>query len=182
MRIAVTRSSGLVGRALVPYLITGGHDVVRLVRSLPRERGEVGWDPAREKLDASALSGVEGVVHLAGENIADGRWTAAKKARLRESRVGPTRLLAQGLAGMKRPPKVLVCAPPSATTATAAAKSSTSLARRGRASFPGASWLWVIASGFPAWPRPSAISSAGRRPPAAGPASEPAASLARKGM
>jgi uncharacterized protein len=110
MKVAVTGASGLVGGALVPFLTTGGHDVVRLVRAEPLGVGEVQWNPAAGRLDAARLGGVDAVVHLAGASIADGRWTAARKARIVQSRVGPTRLLARTLAGMDRPPRVLVCA------------------------------------------------------------------------
>ena len=67
------------------------------------------WDPARGSIDAGKLEGVEGVVHLAGEAISE-RWTAEKKARIRDSRVKGTRLLCDTLAQLPTPPKVLVCA------------------------------------------------------------------------
>ena len=72
MRIAVTGASGLVGSTLLPLLTTGGHSVTRLVRRSPGD-SEVGWDPTSDVFDASALDGVDAVVHLAGENINDGR-------------------------------------------------------------------------------------------------------------
>jgi hypothetical protein len=111
MNILVTGSSGLVGSSLVPALTSGGHGVTRLVRSPPRD-GEpaVIWDPAAGRLEPKAVEGFDAVVHLAGESIAAGRWTAAKKARIRDSRVGSTRLLCERLARTSRPPKVLVCA------------------------------------------------------------------------
>jgi uncharacterized protein (TIGR01777 family) len=110
MRLLVTGSSGLVGGALVPSLKAGGHEVLRLVRRSPKGEDEARWDPEAGAIDAASLEGVDAAVHLAGENIADGRWTAARKARLRGSRVGPTRLLAESLAGLKRKPKVLISA------------------------------------------------------------------------
>jgi uncharacterized protein len=110
MKVAVTGSSGLVGSALVPFLTTGGHEVVRLVRHAPKAKDEARWEPEAGAIDSAALEGVDAVVHLAGENIAGGRWTEARKARLRSSRVGPTRLLAEALAGLKKKPKVLVSA------------------------------------------------------------------------
>lgn len=110
MRVAITGSSGLVGGALVPFLTAGGHEVLRLVRRAPRAKGEVRWDPDGGALDAAALEGLDAVVHLAGANIAEGRWTEARKARLRSSRLAPTRLLAETLARLKRRPKVLVSA------------------------------------------------------------------------
>lgn len=111
MIIAVTGSSGLVGSALRPALAAAGHRVVRLVHgaSAPGP-GSAAWDPAAGRLDPAALEGVEAVVHLAGEGIATGRWTAATKARIRDSRVRGTTLLAERLAAMARPPQVLICA------------------------------------------------------------------------
>jgi len=81
------------------------------VRSQPRDEvSEVHWDPEAGDIDAAGLKGVGAAVHLAGESIATGRWTAAKKARILESRVRGTRLLAEALAGLKQPPKALVSA------------------------------------------------------------------------
>jgi len=108
--VAVTGASGLIGGALVPFLRAGGHDVLRMVRRTPRAQDEARWDPESGELDASALGSLDAVVHLAGENIAGGRWTEARKTRLRASRVGPTRLLAEALARLKRKPQVLVSA------------------------------------------------------------------------
>ncbi|MHC4959385.1 MAG: TIGR01777 family oxidoreductase [Planctomycetota bacterium] len=92
MRIAVTGASGMVGSALVPFLTTGGHDVVAATR------------------DGSSIDHADVVVHLAGENIAKGRWTRAKKRRIRDSRVDGTRAVAEKIASMERKPSVLVCA------------------------------------------------------------------------
>jgi len=110
MRIAVTGASGLVGSALVPALRAGGHEVLRLVRREERGGDEVRWNPATRTVEAARLEGLDAVVHLSGENIADGRWTDAKKARLRSSRVGSTRFLSETLAGLARKPSVLVSA------------------------------------------------------------------------
>lgn len=109
MRIAITGSTGLVGSALVPFLTTGGHQVQRIVRGKPSD-GECQWDPNAGTIDAASLEGVDAVVHLAGENIAGGRWTAARKQRIRDSRVLGTRLLAETLARLRQPPRVLVSA------------------------------------------------------------------------
>jgi len=103
LRVAVTGATGLVGARLVPFLTTGGHDVVRLVR------GE-GWNPATGEIDGAIGGSLDAVVHLAGAGIADRRWSAAWKREIRESRVGPTRRLCERLAGLERRPKVLVCA------------------------------------------------------------------------
>ncbi len=109
MKILISGASGLVGTQLSAFLSGGGHEVVRLVRREPVEN-EIRWDPVGGKLDAGALEGFDAVIHLAGENIADGRWTAAKKRRIRDSRVDTTHLLCQTLAGLQRPPKTLISA------------------------------------------------------------------------
>lgn len=110
MRILVTGSHGLIGSALVPFLKTGGHEVSRLVRSAETAPGEIRWDPEEQSIEKEKLEGFDAVVHLAGENIAGGRWNAERKQRIRDSRVEGTRLLAEALAGLNRPPQVLVCA------------------------------------------------------------------------
>jgi uncharacterized protein (TIGR01777 family) len=110
MRVAVSGATGLVGAELVAFLSAHGHRVQRLVRTSPRGDDEVYWDPARGHVDAAALEGVDAVVHLAGENIAAGRWTPARRARILESRVAGTRLLAETLAGLSSRPRVLVSA------------------------------------------------------------------------
>jgi len=110
VHVLVTGSSGLLGSALVPFLTTGGHEVTRLVRRPPRAGDEHRWDPAEGTLDPSSLEGADAIVHLSGEGIADGRWTAERKARLRTSRIEPTRLLVSALSGLRRRPRVLVAA------------------------------------------------------------------------
>ena len=111
MHIAVTGSSGLLGSALVSFLAGGGHRLTRLVRSSATAgAAEIEWNPQAGRLEPNSLEGLDGFVHLAGENIASGRWTARQKARIRDSRINSTRLLSETLATLSRPPKVLVCA------------------------------------------------------------------------
>lgn len=110
MNILVSGSSGLVGSALVPFLTTGGHRVLRLVRGSAGGIDEVAWNPSAGTIDATKLEGLDAVVHLAGENIATGRWNAAKKARIHDSRVRGTRVLCEALATLTNKPRVLVCA------------------------------------------------------------------------
>jgi uncharacterized protein (TIGR01777 family) len=109
-RIAISGASGLVGSQLVPFLRTGGHDVFRLVRRQPTTADEIFWDPAAGRIDAAALEGMDAVIHLAGVSIAGGRWTASRKAAIADSRVQGTRLLAETLARLEQPPRVLVSA------------------------------------------------------------------------
>lgn len=108
MNILVTGSTGLVGSAVVSFLTTGGHRVVRLVRGAATGPDEVEWNPQAGTIDAAKLEGLDAVVHLAGENIATGRWTDAKKARIRDSRVVGTRVLSEALAKLTNKPRVLV--------------------------------------------------------------------------
>jgi uncharacterized protein (TIGR01777 family) len=111
MHILVTGSTGLIGSALVSFLRTGGHHVTRLVRTPPRPgQAEVYWQPETGSIATPGLEGLDAVVHLAGENIAAGRWTAEQKARMRDSRVQGTHLLCDALAQLAHPPNVLVSA------------------------------------------------------------------------
>jgi uncharacterized protein (TIGR01777 family) len=110
MNILLTGSSGLIGQALIPVLRSDGHRVTCLVRFKPRG-GEplVYWYPAGGEIDAPKLEGFDAVVHLAGEPIT-GRWTAAKKRAIRDSRVSSTRLLCKTLARLTSRPRVFVAA------------------------------------------------------------------------
>ena len=111
MRVAVTGATGLVGSTLAPRLAGDGHEAVALRRAAAGGGGEgPSWDPATGAFSAGALDGVDAVVHLAGENVAGGRWTAARKARIRDSRVAGTRQLAAALAALPQPPKTLIAA------------------------------------------------------------------------
>ncbi len=105
--VAITGSSGLVGSALTAFLSTGGHRVIRLVRHPATEPTERQWDPADP--DPDLLSGVDAVIHLAGASIA-GRFTDGHRAAIRDSRIGPTRRLAELIANSAEGPKVLICA------------------------------------------------------------------------
>lgn len=109
MQIAVTGSTGLIGRALSASLRAEGHTVVPVVRR-PVAEGEsaVRWDPAAGSIDAAALEGLDAVVHLAGAGIGDKRWSEAYKREILDSRVRGTELLAGALAGLERKPSVLV--------------------------------------------------------------------------
>ena len=106
--IAVTGASGFMGSAVAAVLGAEGHHVLRLVRRPAASDTEVAWDPDGGQIDAAKLEGVDVVVHLAGESIAGGRWNAERKARIRQSRVKGTGLLAGALARLSRRPRVLV--------------------------------------------------------------------------
>ncbi|MBF6353953.1 TIGR01777 family protein [Nocardia higoensis] len=92
LTVAVTGASGLVGTAVCAFLGTGGHRVLRLVRHTPKGPGERRWDP--DDPDAGLLDGVDAVVHLAGASIA-GRFTEQHKRAVADSRIEPTRALAE---------------------------------------------------------------------------------------
>jgi uncharacterized protein len=95
LRVAITGSSGLIGTALAAFLTSGGHDVIRLVRGVATRPDERQWRP--DAPDPELFDGVDAVVHLAGASIA-GRFTTAHKQAIRDSRVGPTAVLAEAVA------------------------------------------------------------------------------------
>lgn len=106
--ILISGAGGLVGAALSEQLLNEGHAFRRLGRKASR-RTDLSWDPGSGSLDPIP-DNLSAVVHLAGESIADGRWTRRKMDRIRKSRVLGTRLLAESLARLPKPPPVLVCA------------------------------------------------------------------------
>jgi len=105
--VAVTGSSGLVGSQLTAFLSTGGHRVIRLVRHAATKSDERQWNP--DDPDPGLLAGVDAVIHLAGASIA-GRFTEEHRAAIRDSRIGPTRRLAELIAKSADGPKVLISA------------------------------------------------------------------------
>jgi len=111
MKILISGSSGLVGKALSKTLRAEGHAVARLVRpGGEMSPGDVSWDPMAATMDTTAMEGTDAVVHLSGASIADGRWTPARKAVLRSSRIDTTRVLVDSLLNLRTRPSVLVCA------------------------------------------------------------------------
>jgi uncharacterized protein (TIGR01777 family) len=107
VNVLISGATGLLGGALIPELEVGGHRVTRLTRS-PRSADDLGWDPEAGTIDD--LEGTDAVVHLAGESIAEGRWTPEKKRRILESRRKGTRLLSEAIAALATPPSVMVSA------------------------------------------------------------------------
>src|ERR671917_2492262 len=108
MNVLISGATGMIGSALTRELKDGGHSITRLTRS-PEGAGDVRWDPDAGTIDGS-LEGHDAVVHLAGESIAEGRWTPEKKRRIMESRNKGTRLLTESLAKLATPPGVMVSA------------------------------------------------------------------------
>ncbi len=108
MNVLVTGSTGLVGSSLCTSLERHHHRVIHMVRRTPVSDNQAFWNPARGELNAGAFDGVDAVVHLAGESLTGGRWTGEKKRRILDSRVLGTRLLAESMARLPSPPKVLV--------------------------------------------------------------------------
>jgi uncharacterized protein len=111
MKILISGASGLAGTALVRVLRAQGHRVTRLIRpgSVP-SAGDIAWDPLAATIDVSAMEDADAVVHLSGASIAQGRWTPARKAVLRSSRIDTTRVLVDALSSLRQKPRVFVCA------------------------------------------------------------------------
>jgi len=117
VEILITGGTGFIGSAIVHALLERGDTVAITSRKADRVKKTFGdrvravqWDPNAGPLPADALQGVDGIVNLAGESIAKGRWTKAKKRRIRESRVRGTRHLVEGIAASDSKPSVLVSA------------------------------------------------------------------------
>jgi uncharacterized protein (TIGR01777 family) len=109
MKIAIAGASGLLGSALIPDLENEGHDVVRLVRNSPRPN-EIEWHPNQDAIDPATLDGFDAIINLAGENVAEGRWTEEKKRKIHDSRVHGTHLLSEAIAKLSPKPRVFLCA------------------------------------------------------------------------
>ena len=111
MKVLISGASGLVGKSLASALQADGHKLARLVRpgGVPAA-GDVAWDPHAATVDVAAMEGFDAVVHLSGASISEGRWTPARKAELRSSRIDTTRVLVDALATLKKKPEVFVCA------------------------------------------------------------------------
>ncbi len=110
MRILISGASGMVGSELLANLRAEGLEATRLIRGREAQANEILWDPEEGQLDADQLEGFDAVVHLAGANIAAGRWNAERRARIRDSRVKGTKLLCERLASCRNPPAVLISA------------------------------------------------------------------------
>jgi uncharacterized protein len=109
-RILISGASGLLGRKLIPFLKTGGHSVLSLVRREPRSENEIFWDPAKGILDKEKLAGIDAVINLSGESVSEGRWTEKKKRQIIDSRISSTELLAKTISSLKQKPQVFLSA------------------------------------------------------------------------
>jgi hypothetical protein len=111
MRILISGASGFIGSALIPFLERQGHEITTLTRNKPNHGARVIlWNPVAGTIDSSLLEGFDAVIHLAGSNLATGRWTATRKRLIWDSRVHGTRLLSQALTRLRQPPGVLLSA------------------------------------------------------------------------
>ncbi len=109
-RVLVTGANGLIGRALVPELQARGCQVTRLVHGVASGPGDIGWNSRIGALAFPVGTTCDAVIHLAGENVAAGRWTVARCTAIRDSRVAGTRKLVAALATLPAPPRVFVSA------------------------------------------------------------------------
>lgn len=111
MKVLISGASGLIGKPLQDALKIAGYKVVCLVRSSrPVSSDAVVWDPTKGRIDAASLENFDAVIHLAGENIAAGRWTEERKKRILSSRVESTKTLVNSLFRLTHPPKMFICA------------------------------------------------------------------------
>lgn len=109
MNILISGASGLIGSALVPQLENHGHNILKLTRN-KKLQDSIVWDPAQGILNLPTSPTIDAVIHLAGENIAEGRWTKKKKERILSSRIDGTSLISQRLAALGVKPKVMLSA------------------------------------------------------------------------
>lgn len=112
MRVLISGASGLIGGALGSYFQATGAETVVLARRRPDpdDADRLFWNPEGGILDPAMVDGFDAVIHLAGENIASGRWTVEKKRRIFDSRILGTALLSKALASCATKPKVYICA------------------------------------------------------------------------
>ena len=109
MKIAIAGASGLIGSAFITSVEEDGAEVTRLVRSSPKA-GEIEWHPNQDTIEPRKLDGFDAIVNLAGENVAEGRWTDEKKKKIHDSRVNGTHLISEAIAKLDPKPRVFLCA------------------------------------------------------------------------
>lgn len=115
LHVAITGATGMIGQALAAFLEGGGHQVSRLVRRKPgaienQKPGEIAWAPQSGWVQPGGLEGVDAIIHLAGANVGEARWSQERKREILESREAGARTLVQALAAMKSPPSVFITA------------------------------------------------------------------------
>ena len=109
MKVAIAGASGLVGSALIPSFDGEGVEFTRLVRDFPKA-GEIEWHPNHDTIEPDKLNGFDAIINLAGESIAEGRWTDEKKRKIHDSRVHGTYLLSEAMAKVTDKPSIFLCA------------------------------------------------------------------------
>lgn len=110
MNVALSGASGLIGSVLARSLEADGSCCRRLVRRTPSRPDELDWRPERGLPESPGAEGLDALIHLAGENVAAGRWTAGRRSRISASRGPATRRLAESMSRLEQPPRVFVCA------------------------------------------------------------------------
>ncbi len=108
-RILISGASGTIGKALVPFLRTCGHEVIRLVRKKENySKDELFWDPYKGILDLEKAGPIDAVINLNGVDISKGRWTKKQKKKILDSRTIPTMLLADKMKDLDYKPSVFI--------------------------------------------------------------------------
>lgn len=111
LNILISGSTGFVGNNLVDFLTKNNHKVIRLVRKEePYPEKQIYWNPNSGKMDINKDEKIDAVVHLAGENVGEGKWTEEKKKKIVESRLKSTKLLVENIIKLETKPKVFVSA------------------------------------------------------------------------
>ena len=110
LTIVISGASGPVGRAMIPFLTTGGHRIIRLVRRKTENPDEIFWDPYRGEIDLKPAGKIDVVINLNGYNIASGRWTKKRREKIIKSRILSTALLSKAILGLSERPDVFISA------------------------------------------------------------------------
>ena len=109
-KILISGSSGLVGTALITELNKRNYEIYTLVRKEPKSSSEFYWSPSKNEIDEKAIELADAIIHLAGENVAEGRWSEQKKERILNSRINGTKLIAKAISKASKPPTTWISA------------------------------------------------------------------------